>query len=162
MSNHDRKYRVKQGPELVAVGNSVPFQLAVDLCVATPNAAKFLRDPGVNSEERRLFNAIVSTPEALNRICRLAVVCDLQVQMGDYYRERFTGADPDDIFKSILPCLSPDVADFWTRLRDSNNDEFEASINFIFEQFETSLKKTAVIDVANGESIPLRVSSRLA
>jgi hypothetical protein len=141
---------------------SVPFQLIADFAVETPTAAEFIRDPGLETEEYRLFMTILTNPEALNRICRLALVCDLHRDGSEYFVETFKGPEPDDILNSILSCLSPDQQEYWTRLRNEDHEEFCLSIDFVFIQFESSLKKVAVLDVNTGEAIPLRVSSRVA
>jgi hypothetical protein len=143
---------------------SVPFQLIADFAVETPTVAEFIRDVGSATEEYRLFMTILTTPEALNRICRLALVCDLNVNMDEnkYFDGAFMGPEPGDILNSILSYLSPDQQEYWTRLRKVDYNEFGESIDSVFGEFQSSLKKIKVLDVNTGEAIPLRVSSRVA
>ena len=147
--------------QVVADLGPVPFQLVADFQVEVGNPAEFLHEPGVSSEERSLFLAIINTPEALNRICRLAVVSNLSEDSDCVFERLFMGPDPEDIYESILPYLPVEIEEYWTRLRREDHDSFEAYIEYIFERFCTSLRKTAIIDLTTGESIPLWVNRRI-
>jgi hypothetical protein len=148
--------------QLAVTTKSVSFQLVADFAVETPTAAEFIRDPGLTTDEYRLFMTILTTPDALNRICRLALVCDLNMDGTKYFDGTFQGPDPDDILNSILPCIPPDQRDYWDRLRNEDHEEFGLSIDFVFIQFQSFLKNVKVLDVTTGEAILLRVSSRVA
>ena len=140
---------------------SVPFQLIADFAVEAPESAEFFSDPETSTEEYRFFMTLLTTPEALNRICRLALACDLNMDGSKYFDGTFMGPEPEDILNAIQSYLSPDQREYWTRLRDEKYDEFGGRILSIFEQFESSLKRVKVLDTNTGETIPLRVSSRL-
>jgi hypothetical protein len=71
------------------------------------------------------------------------------------------GPDPEDIFEAILPYLPVEIEEYWTRLRGEDHDSFDAYIEDIFEQFRSSLKKTAIIDMTAGESTPLWVNRKI-
>lgn len=140
---------------------SAPFQLVADFVVEAEEAAAFLDDPDIDPEERRLFLAIINTPEALNRICRLAITCDLTGDSEKYFKGRFTGPDPEDILDSILSYLPGELQGYWTTLRGKDFDSFEFSMDRIFDPFRTSLRNTEIIDKTTGESIPLCPNKRL-
>jgi hypothetical protein len=148
-------------PEMTLPEVAVPFRLIADFVVRAEAVAEFLREPDLTLEARALFLTVLTTPEALNRICRLAIVCDLNVVPGKYFEDTFTGPEPEDIFDAMRPYLPADLDEYWVRLRRENPDEFSASIDDIYRQFRSSLKRTVVEDVSTGEAIPLRVSSRI-
>ena len=140
---------------------SIPFQLVADFQVEAEEAAEFLQEPDLSPEERSLYLAIINAPEAHNRICRLAVVSDLTEDSDRVFKRLFMGPDPEDIFQCILPYLPAEIQEYWTRLRREDHDSFEAYIEYIFEQFRSSMTKTVIIDMTTGESIPLWVNSRI-
>lgn len=143
-----------------AASISVPFQLVADFQVEAEKAAEYLRDPDLTPEMRSLFLAIITTPEALNRVCRLAVVSNLTEDSDRVFKGLFMGPFPEDIFESIRPYLPVEIEEYWTKLRREDCKPFEAYIGDIFEQFTSSLKKTAVIDITTGESLPLWLTHR--
>ncbi len=162
ISHHSGKGRwPAESQQVVTDSRPVPFQLVADFLVEVEKPAEFLHEPDVSPEERSLFLAIINTPEALNRICRLAVVSDLSEDSDHVFERFFMGPDPEDIFEAILPYLPVEIEEYWTRLRREDHDSFEAYIEYIFEQFSSSLKKTAIIDMTTGESIPLWVNRRI-
>ena len=140
---------------------SVPFKLVAEFRVEAEDAAEYLQQPDLDPQERSLFLAIITTPEALNRICRLAVVCALTEDSERVFKGLFMGPDSKEIFESILPYLPVEIEEYWTKLRREDINRFDAYICHIFEQFRSSLRKTEMIDMATGESIPLWVNSRI-
>lgn len=91
---------------------AVLFRLVADFVVQAEHAAEFLREPDLTPKVRDLFLTALTTPEALNRMCSLAVACDFNVNPGGYFEETFMGPEPEDILDSLLPCLSADHAQF--------------------------------------------------
>lgn len=150
----------ESGPQPPATPISIPFQLVADFQVEAEKAMEYLRDPDLTSEMRSLFLAIITTPEALNRVCRLAVVSNLTEDSDRVFKGLFMGPFPEDIFESIRPHLPVEIEEYWTKLRREDCDSFEAYIGDIFEQFTSSLKNTAVIDITTGESLPLWLTHR--
>jgi hypothetical protein len=140
---------------------SVPFQLVADFVVEAKKTAEYLLEPDLGPQERSLFLAIITTPEALNRICRFAIVCDLTEDSERYFKGKFMGPETEDIFASILPYLPVELQNYWTGLQRECCDCFESCIDSIFEQFRSSLRKTEIIDVTTGESIPLWANSKI-
>jgi hypothetical protein len=135
--------------------------LIADFVVKTETVATFLRGSDLTREERDLLLAVLTNPEALNRMCRLAMVCDLSAHVyGCYFEDTFRGPDPDDIFDSVLPYLSADLREYWTRLRSENHERFSADILNIFLEFRSSLQQTAIEDRTTGELIPLRIGGQ--
>lgn len=139
---------------------AVPFRLTADFVVEAETAENFLHKPDLTPEERGLFLTILATPKALNRVCRLAIVCDLEADPSGYFEETFMGPEPRDILDCVLPYLSTELQEYWTRLQRENYDSFAFRIDDIFQQFCSSLKKTVVQDMTTNEAIPLRIGDK--
>jgi|GEM_PF-2340009 len=140
---------------------SVPFKLVAEFRIEAENVAEYLQQPDLDPEERSLFLAIITTPEALNRICRLAVVCALTEDSERHFKGKFMGPEPEDILASILPYIPGDLQEYWTTLRRENCGCVDFYIDRIFQQFNSSLRKTQILDVSTGESIPLWANSKI-
>lgn len=140
---------------------SVPFQLVADFQVEAERAAEFLQEPDLDPQERSLFLAIITTPEALNRICRLAIVCDLTEDSRHYFEGKFMGPEPEDILDSIRPYLPVELEKYWTQLHREDCGCFDFCMDRIFQQFRSSLRKTEIIDLTTGESVPLWANSKI-
>lgn len=111
---------------------AVPFQLIADFVVEARTLAKLLNKPDLIPEERDLVMAVLTTPEALNRMCRLAIVSDLESDPGPNLEGVFRGPQFGDILDCLLAYLSADVRDYWTRRRAENYASFRFSIGRIF------------------------------
>lgn len=158
---HERALSDVRHPAMTLPTVAVPFRLIADFVVQAEAAAEFLQEPDLTPEARALFLTILTTPEALNRLCRLAIVCDLNVAPGGYFEETFMGPEPEDILDAILPYLAADQQKYWTTFRREDCDGFSAEIDDIYQQFRSTLKRVVVEDPSTGEAIPLRVSSRI-
>lgn len=162
ISNSPAKGGSPADPErLPAARISVPFQLVADFVVEAERAAEYLQQPDLDPQERSLFLTIITTPEALNRICRLAVVCALTEDSERHFKRKFMGPEPEDILASILPYIPGDLQEYWTTLRRENCGCVDFYIDRIFQQFNSSLRKTQILDVSAGESIPLWANSKI-
>ena len=84
---------------------SVPFQFVADFQVEVPKAQEFLEEPDLSPEARSLFLAIINTPEALNRICHVAILCDRTEDSGSYFKGELMELDREDILDAILSYL---------------------------------------------------------
>lgn len=147
-------------PRHAAETMSVPFRLIANFVVEPEAPAEFLKGADTSPEERDLFLTILTTPEALNRLCRLRIVCELSEDSREYFEGKFMGPQWEDILDYILPYLSAEQHEFWTRLRREEEGRYDFCINRIFQQFHTALKTTEIRDVNNGETIPLRPNSK--
>jgi len=150
-----------ESPQVAAASMPVPFQLVADFQVEVEKPAEYLQETDLSPEERSLFLAIINTPKALNCICRLAIVSELTDDSDRVFNRLFMGPDPEDIFQFILPYLPVEIERYWTKLRQKDHDSFDAYIEYMFEQFTCSLRKTAIIDMTSGESIPLWVNKKI-
>ena len=148
-------------PAATSIPVSVPFQLIADFVVETEKAAEFLDGSDLDPQERSLFLAVITTPQALNRICRLVIVCDLTDDSERYFKGRFMGPEAKDILDSVLPYLPVEMEKYWTELQREDRDFFDSSMDRIFAQFRTSLRKVEIIEMTTGESIPLWGNSKL-
>lgn len=131
----------------------VRFRLIADFVVETETAAEFLKKPDLTPEQRSLFLILLTNPEALNRISRLAIVSDLET-----FERIFRGPHPAQLLDCVLPYLTADLREYWTRLREEDYYYFGTLIDEVFIQFTSSLKNVVIEDRTTGEEIPLRVS----
>ena len=137
----------------------VPFRLIADFVVETETAAEFLKKPDLTLEQRSLFLTLLTDPEARNRISRLAIVCDFSAhERGEYFDGVFSGPHPAQILDCVLPYLTADLQEYWTRLRNQEYYYFASLIDEVFLQFNSSLKRVVIEDRTTKEEIPLRVS----
>lgn len=137
----------------------VPFRLIADFVVEIESATEFLKKPDLLPEQRDLFLILLTNPEARNRICRLAIVCDISAhERGEYFDGAFSGPHPAQILDSVLPYLTADLQEYWTRLRSEEYYYFASLIDEVFLQFNSSVKRIVIEDGITGEEIPLRVS----
>lgn len=139
---------------------SVPFQVVADFQVEGDKVTQFLEDPDLSPEERSLFLAIITTPEALTRICGMVIVLDLISDSEHYFRDKIFGPENENTIDSILRTLPVELQDYWTRLRQEDREAFDYCIDRTFEPFHTSLTKTEIKDMTTGESIPFRIRSK--
>ena len=138
---------------------SVPFQFVADFQVEASNATEFLEDPDLSPQARSLFLAIIRTPEALNRICHVAILCDGTEDSGCRFKGKLAEPDREDILDAILSYLPAELKEYWIRLQQQDSDSFDFYIDRIFQQFQSSLVKIEFINMTTGESTPLWVNS---
>jgi hypothetical protein len=133
---------------------SVAFRMTADFVVEIPTAAEFLQRPDISPEERRLLLTILTTPEALNRVCRLAIVDDLAQDNAGLFEGQFSGAYNEEILRTVMPYLSSEDKEFWTKLQ--HRDVAVNPLTEMFCEFKTALRRVVVEDVSTGEVIPLK------
>jgi len=165
ISHHSTWGRLQAGSGHQAAATSiplsVPFQLIADFVVEAEKTAEFPEESDLSPQERSLFLAVINTPAALNRICRLVIVCDLSDDSERYFEGIFMGPQPEDILDSILPYLPVEIAKYWTGLQQESRDLFDSCMDRIFGRFRSSLRKTEIIEMTTGESIPLWGNSKI-
>jgi hypothetical protein len=137
---------------------SVPFQFFAHFQVEVAKATEFLGEPDLSPQARSLFLAIIHTPEALNRICHVAILCDRTEESGNYFKGKLTGLDREDILDGILPHLPVELQEYWIGLRRENSASYDFYVDRIFHQFQSSLRKIDIINMSTGESISLWVN----
>jgi len=140
--------------------STLPFRLIADFAVETNTAAAYLQQPDLTRQERDLFLTILHTPEALDRMCRLAIVSDFEADLDGCFRDIFLGPHPEDILDCVLPYLPEELANYWKELRERDYDRFSHWIDEIFMEFRSSLKRTVIEDTTTGETIPLQLGNR--
>lgn len=140
---------------------SVPFQFVANFQVEIPKATEFLEEPDLSPQARSLFLAIINTPEALNRICHVAILCDRTEDSGSYFKGKLTELDREDILDAILSYLPVELEEYWIGLRRENSDTFDFYVDRIFQQFQSSLTKIEIINMTTGESISLWGNSKI-
>jgi len=146
---------IRSGP------TAIPFRLIADFVVETSTAAEFLQRADLEPQERDLFLIVLTTPEALNRMCRLAIVSDFETHFADcYFEDRFRGPEPVDILDCVSPYLPPALESWWKEFQQENSEYFSYRIGLIFMEFRSALRRTVIQDMTTGDAIPLRVSER--
>lgn len=144
---------------LASTAISVPFQFVAEFQVEVPRAPEFLEEPDLSPQARSLFLAIINTPEALNRVCHVAILCDRTEDSGNYFKGKLTELDREDIVDAILSYLPVELEEYWLELRRQDSDSFDFCVDSIFQQFQSSLRKIEIINTSTGESTPLWVNS---
>lgn len=139
------------------------FRLIADFTVKAEAVEKYLRQPQVTPQERDLLLLILTTPEALHRVCRLAIVCDFEAFLADqYFDGKFHGPNPTDILDALLPYLPEELETWWTELRREKYDDFTMRMDEIFQRFHSSLTHTLIEDRSTGDPINLECRLRHA
>jgi hypothetical protein len=68
----------------------IPFRLVADFVVEVNPAEPFFGNSNLTAYERSFLTTILSIPEAFNRMCRLAIVCELEADLG-LFEDQFWG-----------------------------------------------------------------------
>lgn len=137
------------------------FRLIADFTVEAKTARTYLQRPEVTPQEHDVFLLILTTPEALNRMCRLAIVSDFEAFLWDrHFDGKFVGPNPTDILDALLPYLPEELKAWWMQLRRENYDGFSARMDTMFQEFCSSLTHATIEDMSSGEPIPLECRSK--
>jgi hypothetical protein len=140
---------------------SASFRLNADFTVKAETVRMYLQRPEVTPQERDLLFLILTTPEALNRMCRLAIVSDFEAFLWDrHFDGKFIGPNPTDILDALLPYLPEELKAWWMESRRANYDDFSARMDEIFQEFRSSLTHTMIEDRSTGEPISLECRSK--
>jgi len=134
---------------------SIPFRLTADFVVEAKTAERYLLQPNTTSEERRLFLTVLTTPEALQRMCRLAIVSDFETKPG-LFEGQFSGPQNEDILAAAIQYLSSEDQDYWTRLQQEFPAQMGDRLVDMFCEFKAVLRRVVVEDATTGEAIPLK------
>jgi hypothetical protein len=152
---HEGPDRISAQWEQLETVAPVRFRLIADFVVEVNTAAQYLIQPNVTSEERRLFLTVLTTPEALNRMCRLAIVSDFDTKPG-LFEGQFFGPQSEDILAAAMPYLSPEDQSYWTQLQQEVPAQMGDRLLDMFCEFKTALRRVRVEDVMTGEAIALQ------
>lgn len=139
--------------------DGLPFRLVADFVVEVNSVKAFLEEADLTAQQRSFFIRL-SIPEAFNRMCRLALVSDLETDPGKYFESEFEGPEPVDILNCALPYLSPEEREYWIELQRDPAEHVNNGLLAIFMEFRSSLKRVVIQDMTTGETIPTRVGSR--
>jgi hypothetical protein len=134
--------------------NPIPFRLTADFVVEVETAERYLQQPHLTSEERRLFLTVLTTPEALNRMCRLAIVSGFDTKPG-LFEGQFFGPQSEDILAAAMPYLSPEDHSYWTQRQQISPAQMGDRLLDMFCEFRTALRRVTVEDATTGEAIAL-------
>lgn len=72
------------------------FQLQVGLAVEVPSFRKFAATEDVSAASLRFYRAVLQDPEAIRRLCRLALITHLS-HAGREFESYFDGAEYEEI-----------------------------------------------------------------
>jgi hypothetical protein len=136
---------------------AIPFRLIADFVVETETAVEFLQRDDLAPQERDLFLIVLTTPEARNRMCRLAIVSDFEAHLADcYFDDKFRGPQPADILNCISPYLPEALLGWWKEFQQENSEYFSYRIGLIFMEFRTALRRIVIQDMTTQDAIPMR------
>jgi hypothetical protein len=161
ISRCSQEKRTTADPENTPVTTpiSIPFQLVANFQVEVPKGTEFLGEPDLSPQTRGLFLAIINTPEALNRICHVSILCDRTEESGGSFKGKLAAPDREDILDPILSYLPVELKEYWIGLRQENRDFFDFCVDRIFQQFQSSLRRIDITNMSTKESISLWVNN---
>ena len=144
------------GPSSIESGLSNCFRLMADFVVDAKPMVEYLQTLDLTAEQRRLALTTLTTPEAFHRMCRMAIVSELESETG-VLEEQFYGPQSEDILACVLPHLSDEDQQFWKKLHRESPDHISDFLVLMFNAFQTTLRSVAITDMTNGETIPRQV-----
>jgi hypothetical protein len=139
---------------------ALPFRLVADFTIQANAARVFLAQPDLTPQQRSFFTTVLTNPEALNRMCRLAIVSELESLADKWFEGKFEGPDLEDVLNCELPFLSKEDQEYWSGLRQESPESVDFFLMPIFVAFTASLQDVAILDSTTDETIPNRVCSR--
>ena len=139
---------------------ALPFRLIADFAVEVGSAEAFLAGTDLTEQERSFLLRILNDHEAFNRMCRLAIVSDLETFGGKYFEEEVDGPNAEDILACASPYLASEEREYWNRQWQEQPESLTAFLLEMFAKFCSSLKRAVVQDMTTGAMIPMRVNSR--
>ncbi len=83
--------------------DGLPFRLVADFVVEVNSVKAFLEEVDLTAQQRSFFITILAIPEAFNRMCRLAIVSDLETDGGEYLEREFEGPEPGLALRIRIP-----------------------------------------------------------
>lgn len=140
--------------------DGLPFRLVADFVVEVNSVKAFLEEVDLTAQQRSFFMTILAIPEAFNRMCRLAIVSDLETDGGEYLESEFEGPEPEDILNCAFPYLPQEDRAYWSHLQQDPSAHVNNDLLTIFVQFRSSLKRVVIQDMTTGETILPRVGSK--
>jgi hypothetical protein len=155
-----RRFTQENSPATEAAPKTLSFRLVADISVQANTTGAFLEQPDVTPQQRSFFAIVLANPEAFNRMCRLAIVSDLEAHSEEWFETEFEGPETEDILNCALPYLSADDQDYWNRIKQESGELLSYFLMPIFLEFSGSLNNVAILDLTTGETIPNRVCSR--
>lgn len=117
---------------------------------------EYLQTLDLTAEQRRLALTTLTTPETFHRMCRRAIVSELESETG-LLEEQFYGPQSEDILACVLPHLSDEDQQFWKKMHRESEDNISDFLVLMFNAFQTTLRTVAITDMTNGETIPRQV-----
>ena len=155
-----RRFTQEDSPATEAATKTLPFRLVADITIQAPTSSAFLEQPDVTPQQRSFFAAVLTNPEAFNRMCRIAIVCELEAHSEEWFETEFEGPETEDILSCALPYLSAEDQEYWKLIQQESDERLSYFLMPIFLEFTGSLENVAILDLTTGETIPNRVCSR--
>jgi len=132
----------------------VNLRLIADFSLPADAAEELLGSPDLTSRQHRLFLAALRSPAAWRRICRMALVSQLESDPARWSDDLFKGPNYDQVLDCILPELAPADRAYWIRLRDSEPEAVIFYLDPLFQEIRGSLVSVRLLDLDTGESVP--------
>lgn len=109
----------------------------------------------LTEHQRSFFKTALTVPEAFSRMCRLAIVSELESFPERYFEGPFLGPDSEDILAAASPFLSDEDREYWAKAQFQPGECLLFNLMPIFEAFRGTLLQLEMLDTTTGEAIPL-------
>lgn len=121
------------------------FQLQVRLAVEAPSLREFATTEEVSALSLHFYRAVLQDPEALRRLCRLALVTHLS-HAGREFESYFDGAEYEEILSCLRGGLPSRDERYWKLLRQNDQERLALRLDPVFESFHSTVTGVEVQD----------------
>lgn len=133
---------------------AVNLRLIADFALPSDDAEELLTSSELIPEQRRLFRAALRSPGVWRRLCRMALVSELEGDPARWYEDQFKGPDMDQVLDAVLPELTPADRSWWIGLRDTEPEALIFYLDPLFGEIRSVLLSVKIVDIDTGESVP--------
>lgn len=121
------------------------FQLQVRLAVEMPSLREFATTEEVSAPGLRFYRAVLQDPEALRRLCRLALVTHLS-HAGREFESYSDGAEYEEILSCLRGGLPNRDERYWELLRQTDQERLALHLDPVFQSFHSTVTGFEVQD----------------
>ncbi len=130
------------------------LRLVADFTLAADAAEELLDSPKLVPQQQRLFRAALRSSTAWKRLCRMALVSQLEADPSNWTEELFKGPHMDQILDAVLSELTTEDQSWWTGLRDTEPEALIFYLDPLFGEIRGVLVNVGIVDLDTGEAVP--------
>lgn len=110
-----------------------------------PSLREFATTEEVSAPSLRFYRAVLQDPEALRRLCRLALVTHLSLA-GREFESHFEGAEYEEILSCVRGGLPNRDERYWELLRQKDQERLAWCLDPVFQAFRSAVTGVEVQD----------------